>query len=204
MSEPESAFFKLRIDRGRLVQWLDAPVMLASQWTDWRGIGGRYYNHGVQDISDFSEADMAQTIAKSDAGLRRFRDTRAGVRDILSSAEAPHLMRASYSADSRDFVAGSLTYAENLIDYIVFYALVRGAAKFFGPDDYGIAVVHNYVWGSDRTTHSAMRLGPGSRSAFMAANEIQSAGGAFLEMAEAMMSPDARHAAVIDELDSLR
>ena len=117
MSEPESAFFKLRIDRGRLVQWLDAPVMLASQWTDWRGIGGRYYNHGVQDISDFSEADMAQTIAKSDAGLRRFRDTRAGVRDILSSAEAPHLMRASYSADSRDFVAGSLTYAENLIDY---------------------------------------------------------------------------------------
>jgi hypothetical protein len=162
--------------------------------------GRRYYNHGgVQDFADYSNADMADAIARSDANLSRFRDNRTAVWDIMRSAEAPHLMRASYRTDTRDFVAGSLTYAENLIDYIVFYAVVRSAATFLGPDDYGVAVIHNYVWGRDRTTHSALRLGPGVRAAFMAA----SAGGVFLEMAEEMMR-DQNPPAVIDELDGLK
>ena len=205
MSEPDSAFFKLRIDRQNLVRWLDEPVVPASQWADWREMGGQYYNHGgVQAFGDYSEADMTDTLSQADARLRRFRDNRAAVRDIMRSAEAPHLMRASYQAGTRDFVAGSLTYAENLIDYIVFYAAVRSAATFFGADDFGIAVIHNYVWGRDRTTHSALRLGPLAHSAFMARDEKASAGGAFLEMAEAMMAQDAHPSAVIDELDGLR
>jgi hypothetical protein len=203
MSEPDSAFFKLRIDRASLVRWLDAPVVLASEWADWREMGGQYYNHGVQSLNDYSEADMADTIRKADANLHRFRDGRAAVRDIMRSAEAPHFMRASYQVDTRDFVAGSLTYAENLIDYIVFYAAVRSAAKFFSADDYGIAVIHNYIWGRDRTTHSALRLGPGAHSAFMSAADKASAGGAFLEMAEAMMAQDAKPA-VVDELEGLK
>jgi hypothetical protein len=203
MSEPLSAFFKLRIDRASLVRWLDTPVVLASQWRDWREIGGRYYNNGVQDIRDYSDADLASTIAKADSSLSRFRHNRAAVRDIMSSAEAPHVMRASYSTDTRDFIAGSLTYSENLIDYIFFYAVVRSAATFLGPQDYGIAVIHNYVWGRDHTTHSAMRLGPGVHATFMSENERASAGGVFLEMADEMLR-DKDPPAVIDELDGLK
>lgn len=204
MSEPDAAFLKLRIDRPRLVRWLDAPVGPASRWTDWREMGGQYYNSGVQYLSDYSDADMAESLAKADAALLRYRDNRSAVRDIMSSAEAPHLKRASYQADTRDFVAGSLTYAENLIEYIVFYAIVRSAVDVFTGDDYGIAVIHNYIWGSDRTTHSAMRLGPGGRSEFMRADEMQSAGGTFLQMAEEMMAQTPNPPAVIDELDGLR
>jgi hypothetical protein len=204
MSEPLSAFFKLRIDRAGLVRWLDSPVVLASHWTDWREIGGQYYNHDVQDIRDFAEADLAGMIGKSDSHLSRFGTIRAAVRDIMRSAEGPNLMRAFWQKETRDFVAGSLTYAQNLIDYISFYAVARSAANFLAAEDHGIAVIHNYVWGRDRSTHSAMRLGPGARSAFMAADEKDSAGGVFLEMAEAMMSQDERLSAVVDELDGLK
>jgi hypothetical protein len=203
MSEPESAFFRLRMDRARLVGWLDAPVQQVSRWTDWREMGGRYYNSGVQHLSDYSNADMAKSLGKADAALFRYQDNRSAVRDIMNSAEAPHLKRASYVPDTRDFVAGSLTYAENLIDYIVFYAIVRGAGDMFTDGDYGIAVIHNYIWGSDRTTHSAMRLGPGARSEFMTPGEMSSAGGAFQGIADEMLSGD-HPPAPIDELDSLR
>jgi hypothetical protein len=126
MSEPLSAFLKFRIDRVRLVQWLDAPVLRASRWTDWRQMGGKYYNHGVQELSDYSDVDMAATIAKADGALRRYRDNRTAVRDIMSAAEAPQFKRAAYQSETRDFVAGSLTYSENLIDYIAFYTIARG------------------------------------------------------------------------------
>jgi len=160
-AEPLSAFFKLRIDRPKLVRWLDSPVRRASQWTDWRDIGGQYHNVGVQELRDFSDADMARTVAESDALLLRYKDNRAAVREIMNSAEEPYLKHASYRTDTQDFVAGSLTYAENLVDYIAFYTVVRGAAASFAGDDYGIAVIHNYQWGSTRDTSSAMRLGPG-------------------------------------------
>jgi hypothetical protein len=206
MSEPQSAFLKFRIDRARLVEWLNAPVAPASRWADWREMGGQYYNEGIQHLRDFSDIDMAENITKADGSLRRYRDNRAAIAYVMSTAEAPQLKRACYQAATRDFVAGSLTYAENLIDYIVFYAVARGVEDFLASDDCGLAVIHNYIFGSAprRTTHSAMRLGPGARSAFMAADEIGSAGGTFLALAEEMMSQEARPPAVIDELGSLQ
>jgi hypothetical protein len=191
------------MDRARLVGWLDAAVRPASRWTDWREMGGQYYNSGVQHLSDFSDADMVASLVKADAALFHYRDYRSAVRGIMNSAEMPHLKRASYVPDTRDFVAGSLTYAENLIEYIVFYAIVRGAADMFTAGDYGVAVIHNYIWGNDRTTHSAMRLGPGARSEFMSPDEVSSAGGAFQGIADEMLSED-HPPAPIDELDSLR
>jgi hypothetical protein len=121
----------------------------------------------------------------------------------MNSAEEPYLKHASYRTDTQDFVAGSLTYA-NLVDYIAFYTVVRGAAASFAGDDYGIAVIHNYQWGSTRDTSSAMRLGPGPRSEFMSLDEMSGAGGAFLGLADEMMAQNPNPPAVIDELDSLR
>lgn len=206
MSEPISAFFKLRIERSRLVQWLDSPVAPASRWTDWRDMGGQYYNAGNKDFRDCSDIDMARITAECDASLCRCRDNRIALQGIMRTAEAPQYKRASYRADTRDFVAGSLTYAENLINFILFYAIVRGVEGFFAPDESGVAVLHNFVWGGpeEQVTHSAVRLGPGARSGFMRADEMASAGGAFLPIAEEMMSQDSKPPAAIDELDSLR
>ena len=206
MSEPISAFFKLRIERSRLVQWLDSPVALASRWTDWRDMGGQYYNAGDKDLRDYSDADIARITAECDASLRRCRDNRFALQRIMRTAEAPQYKRVSYRIDTRDFVEGSLTYAENLINYIVFYAIVRGVEGFFAADECGVAVLHNFIWGDteEQVTHSAVRLGPGARSGFMRADEMASAGGVFLPIAEEMMSQDSKPPAVIDELDSLR
>jgi hypothetical protein len=207
MSEPDAAFFKLRIDRPQLIPWLDSPVPPASRWTDWRNIGGQYYFDGVQDIKDVSERQMADRIFRSDRALRRYATNRDAVRAILKTAEAPYLKRAVYQADTQDFVAGSLTYAENLIPYMVFYAVVRGAEAFLGADGYGIAVIKNYVWGDaeDRKAQSALRLGPGARSEFMTEAERESAGGAFQSIADEMLSQEPAHPPpVIDELDTLK
>lgn len=207
MSEPRAAFLKLRIGRPKLVQWLDAPPAPSSQWSDWRKMGGQYYVSGTQHLGDVSDSDMTKYVAECDASLRRYRDNRSGLQDIMSTAEAPELKRASYNLDSWDFVAGSLTYAENLIDYMVFYSVVRGAEAFLGPHDYGIATIHNFIWGDERSrvTHSAMRLNPGMPSEFMSGADMDSAGDAFQEIANEMMAPNATAPpVVIDELDGLR
>ena len=206
MSEPLSAFLKFRIDRAKLVRWLDAPVRPASRWSDWRQMGGKYYNVGIQHLSEYSAADLARAVAKCDASLLDYRDNRAALRGFMSTAEEPQLKRATYQADTSDFIAGSLTYAENLIEYLMFYAVVRSVEAVFGADESGIAVIRNYIWGGPeaRTTHSAMRLGAGARSEFLGAGELESAGGAFLAMAEEMMTRDPHPPPVVDELDSLR
>ena len=204
MSEPLAAFCKFRLDRATLVRWLDAPVPPASRWADWRDIGGRYnLEGGVRDIRDIPAAELAQKVLRSDEDLRAYPTNRAALRAILATAEMPHLKRAAYDPATRDFVAGSLTYSENLIDYMVFYTVARGIEAYFGPDDYGIAVIHNYIWGDDRTTHSALRLGPKAHSEFMKASERGSAGGAFQGIADAMLDPS-HPAALIDELATLR
>src|SRR5262249_39753058 len=102
MSEPDAAFFKLRIDRPQLIRWLDAPVPLASRWTDWRNIGGQYYfEAGVRDIKDIPDREMADKIFECDRALRRYAANREAVRDILKAAEAPYLKRAVYHTDTQ-------------------------------------------------------------------------------------------------------
>jgi hypothetical protein len=206
MSEPDAAFFKLRIERPQLIRWLDAPVPPASKWSDWRNIGGQYYFGDVRDIKDIPDQKMADQILECDRELRPYATNRDAVRAILETAAgAPYLKRAVYHADTQDFVAGSLIYAENLDNCMVFYAVVRGAEAFLGADGYGIAVIHNYIWGAanERRTRSALRLGPGARSEFMKETERASAGGAFQGIANEMLSP-AHRPPVIDELDALK
>ena len=171
MSEPCSAFLKLRIKREGLVAWLDGPVSPAAHWSDWRGIGGQYYfDGGVGDIADISDAEMADNVTECDRALGGFSNNRAALRYILDAAEAPYLKRCTY----RDgvFLAGTLTYAENLIPYMQFLAVARGAAEHLEADGEGLALIHNYIWGEGaEATEGAMRLGPGKTSRFLVETE---------------------------------
>ncbi|OWJ66232.1 hypothetical protein [Inquilinus limosus] len=204
MSEPDGAFLKLRIARSDLVRWLDAPPARASSWLDWRDIGGQwYFGGGPEDIRTVSMAQLLRTIAECDAAVAGIATNRQALRGILDAAEAPQLRHAAYDPGTQDFVAGTLTYSENLNDFIVFLAIIRGAAAFLAPDGHGIAVIHNYLWGDEdeQITQAALHLGPGNASGFMDEAEGRSAGGAFQALADRMLDQAGPPA---DELDSLR
>ncbi|MDH7796084.1 MULTISPECIES: hypothetical protein [unclassified Beijerinckia] len=204
MSEPDAAFLKLQIGREPLVRWLDSPTPLASTWQDWRSLGGQWYFGGdVKDIQQASDAELKEVIDDCDARLGK-QTNRSALRGILKSAEAPHLSRSAYDAKAREYVVGSLTYSENLMDFVVFLTVARGAAVFLQSDDYGIAVLHNYIWGdeNERITQAALRLGPGPRSEFLPEADWKSAAGAFQTIANDMLSdppPPPR-----DDLDLLK
>jgi hypothetical protein len=203
VSEPFAAFVKLRIDRPKLVQWLDSPVPRAVQWTDWRNMGGQYYtDDGVKDLRDFSDSEIAEKVTECDARLRNYRDNRSALQDILSTADMPQFKRASYRADTWEFIAGSLTYAENLAEFITFYSVVRAVETLLEDGDGGIALIHDFL--HDLATDSAMRLGPGGRSEFMSSSEMSGAGDAFQEIADEMLRDSTAPPVLIDELDSLR
>jgi hypothetical protein len=214
MSEPDAVFLKLKIARPDLIRWLDAPVPRASQWSDWRDIGGSYYfKGGPRDIKDISDEELLSKIAACDRTLSGMSSNRIALRQIIDGAEAPFLKRASYDAQSSEFVAGSLTYSENLLDFIEFLAIVRGAADFLGAEGSGVALIRNFIWGDPNSEppRAAMRLGPGPTSSFMAEHERESAVGPFQEIADAMLQT-ADHMGEgasemppgIDELDTLR
>jgi hypothetical protein len=204
MSEPDGAFLKLRIARPDLIRWLDAPPARASGWVDWRDIGGQwYFDAGPEELRGISMMQLLRTMAECDAILGRAATNRQALRAILNASEAPEIRHAAYHPDTQDFVAGTLTYSENLNDFIVFLAVARGAAAFLAPDGHGIAVIHNYLWGDadEQITQAALRLGPGNASGFMDEAEGRSAGGAFEALAEQML---AGGRTPVDELDTLR
>ncbi|WYX10267.1 hypothetical protein WJ978_02805 [Achromobacter xylosoxidans] len=169
MSEPYSAFLKLQIPRGHLAQWLAAPVPAASRWSDWGAIGGQWYLCAGKDLAASSDQDLGRLVAECDAMLARHPDNRAALKAILNSAQAENTRIAAYDRAGTHFVAGSLTYSENLYDLIVFFTVARGAADFFAADGHGLAVVHDYLWGEEgeRETVAALGLsgqgGPASR-----------------------------------------
>lgn len=203
MSEPDAAFLKLQISRASLVKWLDSPAPSASTWSDWRSIGGQWYLGGVQEIERASEAEIRKIIVDCDARLARH-SNRTALREILKSAEAPQLARSAYDDKAQEYVAGSLTYSENLVDFIVFLAVARGAAAFLQEDGYGIAVIHNYIWGDEdaRITQAALRLGPGTTSAFLSETDRKSAAGAFQSIADEMLANEPPPPS--DDLDLLK
>lgn len=204
MSEPDGAFLKLRIARPDLVRWLDAPPARASGWVDWRDIGGQwYFDAGPEELRGISMMRLLRTMAECDAILARSATNRQALRGILNAAETPEIRHAAYDPGTQDFVAGTLTYSENLNDFIAFLALARGAAAFLAPDGHGIAVIHNYLWGDEdeQITQAALRLGPGNASGFMDEAEGRSAGGAFQALADQMLD---QTRPPMDELDSLR
>jgi hypothetical protein len=204
MSEPDAAFLKLEIDRTDLIGWLDDRPPLASAWRDWRSIGGEYYfRGGRRDIADITDAELGATLADCDAQLRGYESNRAALRELLVSSDEPFLTRIAYDPEQREFVAGTLTYSENLYDFIVFLSVARGAARRLKPDGYGVVVIHNYIWSDEKETRTALRLGPGDKSEFMAPADFASAAGAFQPIADEVLKsekfPPARN-----ELETLK
>ncbi|KAA5923043.1 hypothetical protein [Achromobacter xylosoxidans] len=189
MSEPYSAFLKLQIPRGHLAQWLAAPVPAASRWSDWGAIGGQWYLRAGKDLAASSDQDLGRLVAECDAMLARHPDNRAALKAILNSAQAENIKIAAYDRAGTHFVAGSLTYSENLYDLIVFFTVARGAADFFAADGHGLAVVHDYLWGEEgeRETVAALGLSGQGGSRFAAPDEQGDAAGAFERMVETML-----------------
>ena len=205
MSEPNAAFVKLEIERADLIRWLDAPTPRASRWKDWREIGGSYYfKNGVQDIADVPSAELMESVLQCDLWLADARTNREMMRMVVGYAEAPELGIAAMSSDGATFVGGTLTYSENLTDYIFFLAFARGAADFLRDGRYGLAIIHNYIWGTADSTEAALRLSAG-QSAFMTPDQRDSAGGACQAIADHMLDqePDPNYAPR-DQLDALR
>lgn len=207
MSEPYAAFVKLRIARPSLIRWLDARPQPASRWHDWREIGGRWYiGKGTPDIRDIPESDLAGTVADSDQQMAGTASNRAAIKNLVSGTDPPVAKRISYDAATHDFIAGTLFFSENLADIIQALAFIRGAADALGPDEYGIAVIHDYVFGrgdDPDATVAAIRLEPNGASSFLNATEKQAAAGVFQPVADEMTSlPET--APAIDQLDMLR
>lgn len=189
MSEPYSAFLKFQMPRENLARWLAAPVSAASRWPDWRTIGGQWYLSGGKDLAASSDQDLGKLVSECDAMLARHSDNRAALRAILQSAEADNIKVAAYDSSETHFVAGSLTYSENLYDLIVFLTVARGAADFFEVEGKGLAVVHDYIWGEEgeRETVAALGLAGIGGSEFLASDAFGNAAGAFEGMVDAML-----------------
>ena len=167
MSEPFSAFFKLVIERERLVAWLEDRPLPASTWSDWREIGGAWYSDGgPRDISEWPDAELAGSVGAADRRLAAFASNRAALkRLVIDDAMQMFLGQVFYDADSREFVAGTFEYSENLEELIVFLAVARGAAAYLGPQVRGVALIHDFVIRSEEVC--ALDLGPGNRSTFV-------------------------------------
>jgi hypothetical protein len=207
MSEPYSAFVKLQMERADLVAWLEDPPPLTSSWTDWREMGGEYYfKGGRRDIAVVSDVELNRDLADCDAQLRGYLSNRTALRGLLNSNDEPYLTRIAFDSSRREFVAGSLSYSENLFDYFVFLTIARGAGARLRPDGYGVAVIHKYLYGgpNEKETGAAMRLGPGDKSQFMAASELASAAGVFQSIADEVLDAKPFPPPTRNELDLLR
>ena len=208
MSEPDAAFMKLKIERADLVAWLEDRPPPATDWSDWRDIGGEYYsgNGGHHPIADIAAAEFSGYLADCDKQLRRYATNRQALRELFDPSEDPFLFRVSYDEARREFVAGSLGYSENLIDYIIFLTVARGATARLGPNGYGLAIIHDFMWGdaSGREIGVALRLGPGAKSEFMAGAEVASAAGAFQPIADEILNAAPFPPPTHNELDTLK
>lgn len=189
MSEPYSAFLRLRTSRADLARWLAAAPPDVSRWSDWRSIGGQWSLPGGGDLSDPDAPGLQTLISDCNAMLARHRDNRAALEFVLGSAEAENIRIAAYDHQGRHFVAGSLTYSESLYDILFFLALGRSAAEFLATDDAGLVVVHDYLWGEDgeRRTVAALGLAGNGHSAFLGPDASAAAAHEFDERVEAML-----------------
>jgi hypothetical protein len=186
MSEPEAALLKFQVTRPTLTRWLRARPPLASRWDDWRAIGGTWHidGEGVA-LSDASEASVAGIMMEADRVLAAAPDNRELLHDLITgTAETPELRLSAYDDRGTTFVAGSLTYSESLHDFVVFLAMARGIADHLAPEGYGLAVVHNYLWGSAVT--AAVRMMPSGESRILPESERQNVLPAFQPIADAL------------------
>jgi hypothetical protein len=162
VSEPYAALAQVTIDRAALTAWLAAPPQSSAQWSDWRRIGGHWHGFSWDE-------DPAEVFAKADRWLgASYRDA---VSEVLRASEAPALGRCSYDEASRRFTFATLTFSENLNDFVMFFAAARGLSRYMHDPQSGFALVHNYLWGNRDHTIAMMGLGADGNCYFLDAGE---------------------------------
>ncbi len=189
MSETYSAFMELEMSNESLSRWLAAPVPAVSRRSDWRSIAGQWRLTNGEYLDSSSAEAIAEFISDCEAMLARHLDNRAALRAILETAEADSIKVAAYNRAGTRFVAGSLTYSENLYDFVVFLAVVRGAADFFEAEDRGLALIHDYIWGEDgnRQAVAGIHLVGRGDTNFVSSTELGNATEVFEGIVEAML-----------------
>lgn len=158
MSEPYAALVQVTIDKDALIAYLAARPRPASQWNDWSRIRGRWYGFSWEE-------DLAGVLAKADRWLGgSYRDA---VSEVLRASEASALGRCAYDEVSQRFTFGTLTYSENLYDFVIFFAAARALSHYLHDPQSGFALVHNYLWGNRNHTIAIMGLGAQDHSYFL-------------------------------------
>ncbi len=148
MSEPPSAYMKVKISRPGLTNWLAAAPPRAQRWGDWRMIGGRWHTDGGTTLREMSAESLDRILEEASNTLARFATNAQALLVLIANAGVDEgLYIAAYDVSETHFLAGTLTWSENLADVISCLALMRGIADHLEPGEHGSAVVHNYIWG---------------------------------------------------------
>lgn len=197
MSEPFSAVAQVTIERPALIAYLEGAPGRATDWSDWRRIGGDW--HG------FSwDKDLPTYLAQVDKRLTG--SYRHVVRHLIEPDIVPGTQRCAYDAPHRRFTFATLMISENLEELLMFYAAARGLAKYMDAGATGFAAVQDYLWSSPASTLAVLQIGP-SRSEFLDAqadavtyqHDVSAATAVFDDIKDAAGAPGR----VIDELDAL-
>jgi hypothetical protein len=206
MSEPYGAFVRLHVARADLVRWLETSPPDPARWTDWRDLGGRWcLDDGAEELAQATAEEMATYAREAGERLARWPTVRAAFRGLFEHCEAANTRHITYDCVEQEFVAGSWMYDENLIAFLAFLTLVRGAEDALGPDGTGVAVIHDYVFSpAEAEATAAMRLGPGKASRLLGEDEQASAVAVFQAMMDGILADLEDPPLFVDQLDEIR
>jgi hypothetical protein len=198
MSEPFSAVAQVTIARPALIACLEDAPSRATDWSDWRRIGG--------DWHDFSwDKDLPGYLAR--VGERLIGSYRHVIRHLIEPDILPGTERCVYDAAQQRFTFATLMISENLEELLMFWAAARGLAKYMDAGATGFAVVQDYLWSQPPEILGVLEIAAG-RSAFLDARTDAAAYQRHVAAATAVLDDIKASAGapdrVIDELDTLR
>lgn len=145
MSEPASLIVSCRIAPDRLAQVLAARGPRVTDWSDWHLLGA-----GIT-ASELAGLDL-QVAASTGEILRRLR----------ASAERPADWLFAHDADRQSLTIGQTLFSDSWMTIIPVLAALRRLGAVLRPDDRGVVLVHDWIFGR-RGTLAALELsGAGS------------------------------------------
>lgn len=183
MPEPRKSYCRWRSSSPAwALEVLNADI--AAHHVQERCIALMFY-HKVRHVRTRGRSAQVPGDASDADALAAAPDNRELLHDLVTeTAETPQLGLSAFDDRGMTFVAGSLTYSENLHDFIVFLAMARGIADHLAPDGHGLAIVHNYLWGS--TVTAALRMMPSGDSHILPESKWHNVVPAFQPIADAL------------------
>ena len=189
MSEPIAGLLQVSWSEDALARWLAGPVAKTSDWADWREMPSEWYGDGgIVSMETVSQGELDRLYAECDERLALFANNESALEAILSNAEEPSLAVRKYDAEAKSFIAGTLTYGENVGDFLFFLTVMRGCTRYMEGEDAGVIVLADYIFGSGDGDDGwmALRLGAGG-SQWLSPAETAAATDSFREAATAMI-----------------